>query len=205
LKIPLGFATRSLDSAWLDRMNSAGGYVRGNVVWACKAANCMKNDAGYDDFLALLVKLELNRTSPCRLECILIHPQAKLPSRTRPGDAGHDLYAVEDGTVPAGGMVLVSTGVQLATSSGVYYTIEGRSSLWMKGVVPCRGIIDAGYTGEVKVALTNVGHKEYNFSAGDRIAQIIIHHTHDCDIVCVEGFSDEYNERGQNGFGSTGK
>lgn len=142
---------------------------------------------------------------PVRLEVQLTTPLAKLPFRDRATDAGYDLYSIEDATVPPGRVVIISTGIKIAAPPGWYYTIEGRSSLKKIGVVPHRGIIDSTYCGEVIVRLMNFSEEPYVVSVGDRIAQILLHRQYDANFEMVEHFSPLYNQRGEKGFGSTGK
>lgn len=129
----------------------------------------------------------------------------KLPFRSRLTDAGYDLYAAEGAILRPGRSTMVKTGIIIAAPPGFYYTIEGRSSLWMKGIFPNRGIIDATYCGQVVVSLVNVTGEEFEVRCHDRIAQLILHRQYDANFVCVEEFSHQYNQRGKNGFGSTGK
>lgn len=129
----------------------------------------------------------------------------KLPFRGRLTDAGYDLYAAESAVLPPGRSTMVRTGIIIAAPPGFYYTIEGRSSLWMKGIFPNRGIIDATYCGQVVVSLVNMTGDNFDIKCHDRIAQLIIHRQYDANFVCVGQFSSQYNQRGKNGFGSTGK
>lgn len=140
-----------------------------------------------------------------RLEIRFIHPDAKLPFRSRPTDAGYDIYSVENVVLQPNSASIVKTGIEISCPPGFYYTIEGRSSLWMRGIFPNRGIIDSTYTGEVVVSLVNVNEDAYTVHKGDRIAQIILHRQYDAEFINVEDFSPEYNQRGTNGFGSTGR
>lgn len=139
-----------------------------------------------------------------RLEVQLIDDKAKIPFRKRNTDAGYDLYSIEDVAIKSGMSKIIRTGIKISCPPGFYYTIEGRSSLWIQGVFPNRGIIDATYTGEVVVSLVNVSEEPFKISCGDRIAQIILHKQYDADFVLVGSFSPEYSRRGINGFGSTG-
>jgi len=129
----------------------------------------------------------------------------KLPFRSRDTDAGYDLYAAENACIQPGRSKMIRTGIIIAAPPGFYYTIEGRSSLWMKGVHPHRGIIDATYCGQVVVSLVNVSGEEFHIQRHDRIAQIVLHKQYHAHFLCVEEFSPQYNQRGTNGFGSTGK
>lgn len=140
-----------------------------------------------------------------RLEVSITDPMAKLPYRNRTTDAGYDLYSVEDVDLPPGRATIVRTGIIIACPPGFYYTVEGRSSLWSKGIFPNRGIIDSTFTGELIVSLVNVTDNFFHISTGDRIAQILIHRQYDANFVIVDEFSEIYNQRGSEGFGSTGK
>lgn len=140
-----------------------------------------------------------------RLEVMLMHPNAKIPWRSRSTDAGYDLFSIEDTVLQPITSTMVATGIRLACPPGYYYTIEGRSSMWSKGVEPSRGIIDSTYCGDLYVSLTNWGRDTYQIRSGDRIAQILLHRQHDADIRIVQEFGPTYNQRGQAGFGSTGK
>jgi dUTP pyrophosphatase len=139
------------------------------------------------------------------LEIRHIHPDAITPTKARPTDAGYDIYAVEDIELPPATSTYVKTGVQISAPPGYYFTIDGRSSMWSKGVVPDRGIIDSTYTGELLVALYNRNITAYHVKKGDRIAQILLHRQLDANFNVVEQFSSLYNSRGTDGFGSTGR
>ncbi len=140
-----------------------------------------------------------------RLECQKVHRKAKYPFRKRTTDAGHDISSIQNVTIPRLGMANVHTGIIIVAPEGWYYTVEARSSLWTKNIMPYRGIIDATYTGELMVAMLNSSEVDYKVKVGDRIAQIILHQVHDFDLAPVKKFSPEYNQRGMAGFGSSGK
>lgn len=205
-KVDLEFGTTSLSSAWLERVDSNIGYLKDNVVWASKAMNAAKNNASEEEFLELLANIQNDIYSiPVRLECKKLDPNALLPSRSRSTDAGYDLYSIEDCVIDPQLTKNVATGIALACPPGYYYTIEGRSGLGLKGIIPFRGIIDAGYTNQVWVILTNKTHDPYTVHRGDRIAQICLHKINHADITEVINFSPEYDQRGQAGFGSSGR
>lgn len=144
-------------------------------------------------------------SKPVRLEVHRIHPDAKMPFRARPTDAGYDIASIENLDIPANCTRTVRTGIKIAAPPGWYYTIDGRSGLRLVGVEPDRGIIDATYCGEVVVSLVNSTSELYKVKKGQRIAQILLHRQYDADFVEVESFSSEYNQRGEKGFGSTGQ
>ncbi len=160
------------------------------------------------------------------LEVKLVHPQAKIPYRKRTTDASYDIYSVEDKELAPGCATIVHTGIHISAPPGYYYTIDGRSSLWLRGIEPNRGIIDATYTGEIIVSLVNFSPQSYlnriinkvlfllgssarvgpvyKIKSGDRIAQITLHKQYHASFKIVSEFSAEYNQRGVNGFGSSG-
>ena len=85
-----------------------------------------------------------------------LDPGAVLPSRAHAGDAGLDLYALEDSAVPAGEGRLLRTGIAVAVPAGHAGLICDRSSLAKRGLKTAGGVVDAGYRGEVGVMLWNI-------------------------------------------------
>ncbi len=140
-----------------------------------------------------------------RLECKLLHPEAKVPSRQRFTDCGLDLSTIESKEIKPGETVQFETGVALSAPPNYYYSIYGRSGLWRQGIVPIRGIIDSGFTVPLTVFLTNTSKDIYQVQKGDRIAQIILHKIEHSDITVVEEFSPLYKLRSEQSFGSSGR
>ena len=140
-----------------------------------------------------------------RLECKLLHSDAKLPFRKRTTDAGYDIYTIENQIVYARSYAKISTGIVVSPPDGYYLTIEGRSSLGIKGIVPFRGIIDGTYQGELLVTLINHSSKDYIVSVHDRIAQIILHEVNHADLCLISEFTPTFDGRLADGFGSSGK
>lgn len=102
-----------------------------------------------------------------------------LPAYAKPGDAGIDLLARIDAVIPpAGGRVLVPTGIAMALPAGHGGFLLPRSGLALKhGVTLLNspGLIDAGYRDEIKVLLVNLDpSQEYRVLRGDRIAQLVV-------------------------------
>ncbi len=139
------------------------------------------------------------------LECKILHPDAVIPNKKRFTDAGYDVSSVADYVLQGYGTISVDTGIALSAPPGYYYTVDGRSSLWSKGILPFRGIIDATYTGPLIVGLFNMTPNPYHIKKGDRIAQLILAPIIHADIRTVDEFSPRYNQRGNNGFGSSGR
>lgn len=141
-----------------------------------------------------------------RLECKLLCPDAKLPTKVRATDAGYDIYTVDSGIINPHTSKSFGTGLALTCPPGWYYSIAGRSGLFTKGIWPNVGTIDATYNGPLTVQLNNGSDTPYEVHKFDRVAQILLHRIHQVDIVIVDQFSAEYiSDRGTNGFGSSGR
>ena len=140
-----------------------------------------------------------------RIEALVKDIDGIIPHRSRATDAGYDAHSLIDVTISPGQIIDINTGVKMVAPQGVYFTVEGRSSLYRAGVVPFRGIIDAGYVGDLVITLMNVGSIDYFIKKGDRIAQMVPHRMVLIDIMEVDGISPDYDIRGTAGFGSSGK
>lgn len=131
---------------------------------------------------------------------------ALLPIRKSEKAAGYDVYSNEAVTLPplsASKSVLVSTGIAMTVPDGTYGQLAPRSGLSVKGIHVGAGVIDADYTGEVKVLLFNLSEKEITLEKHERIAQLIIKKIETPEVEEVEELG--VTERGEQGFGSTGK
>jgi dUTP diphosphatase len=131
-----------------------------------------------------------------------------LPRYARSGDAGADLVARTDVTLPPScGRRLVPTGMAVAIPPGYAGFVQPRSGLALRHGVTCLttpGLIDSGYRDEIAVLLVNTDPEApYEIRRGDRIAQLVIQPVEAADFVEVDGLSD--SERGLGGFGSTGR
>ena len=130
-----------------------------------------------------------------------------LPAYARPGDAGADLVAAQDVTIPpGGGRALVPTGVALAIPEGYAGFVLPRSGLALRHGITCLntpGLIDAGYRGEIKCLLVNTDPSEpYTVRRGDRIAQLVVMAVTQARFTAVDRL--EETERGEGGFGHSG-
>ena len=131
---------------------------------------------------------------------------ATAPTRAHSTDAGLDLYSLESATIPPGGRELVGTGVHVSIPPGYVGLVCPRSGLAHKQgltVLNAPGIIDAGYTGEIKVNLHNTGDEVFWAETGTRIAQLLIAPIADAHLVQVDSL--DTTERGDSGHGSTGR
>ena len=137
----------------------------------------------------------------------LLDANARLPARSKPGDAGADLRALEGGHLLPGQRALVRTGVSLEIPEGWYGRIAPRSGLAVRcGLDVMAGTIDSTFRGEIQVCLINLcngGPEEaFSWKAGDRIAQLIIEKCEPATFTEVAALGD--TARGANGFGSSG-
>jgi len=135
-----------------------------------------------------------------------IHEKAVVPKRANPGDAGFDLRAIGNWTIPPGQMAMIPIGLAIALPRGYVGLVCPRSGLSAKygiTITNAPGIIDSEYRGEIKVILHNNGSEDFLIDEGDRIAQLVVVLYLDMDPVEVSTLDE--TERGQGGFGSTGQ
>ena len=126
------------------------------------------------------------------------------PTRAHHWDAGYDLRTPHDVIVWDEDSIIVDTGVHAAIPAGHFGLVTNKSSLnFNRSVIVGEGVIDCGYTGSIKVKLYNLGDIRAVFKAGDGIAQLIIVPCAFPDIELVDEL--EPTERGDGGFGSTGR
>jgi dUTP pyrophosphatase len=142
------------------------------------------------------------------LQVRLLRPGAQAPARSRPGDAGFDLRAVEAFALEPGERAAVGTGVAIALPAGVAGLVVPRSGLAARhglSVVNGPGLIDPNYRGEVRVVLVNLGAEPFEGAAGDRIAQLLLVPYLAPEIVTVDALPPSPDDRGELGFGSSGR
>ena len=130
-----------------------------------------------------------------------------LPSYATTGSAGMDLHAAieEQLIIPAGGIVMVPTGIAIALPSGYECQVRSRSGLAAKSGVfalNAPGTIDSDYRGEIKVIRANFSKQDYIVQSQERIAQIVIAAYTIVEWNPVDELTE--TERGTGGFGSTG-
>ena len=142
---------------------------------------------------------------PLDVAAVRLDRELSLPAYAKPGDAGLDLRASEAVTLEPAGRKLVPTGLAVAIPDGHAGFVLPRSGLAMqKGVTVLNapGLIDSGYSGELKVLLINHGAEVVSIDRGERIAQLVIQPVAQARLVEVERLPD--SARGAGGFGSTG-
>ncbi len=133
----------------------------------------------------------------------------ELPFYATKGAAGMDLRAhlAEDLTIHPLERVAVPTGIAIGLPGEAYAAfIFARSGMALKHGITLPnavGVIDSDYTGEIKVALTNLGSEPFVIKNGDRIAQMVVMEITKAKFVPVDCL--DKTERGAGGFGSTGR
>lgn len=137
---------------------------------------------------------------------VKLDPGAKEPVRAHDADAGLDIFMpenTESRAVFPKGSITINTGVHVEIPEGYVGLLMSKSGLNVKNNLTGEGVIDAGYTGSIVVKLYNHGRERHTFHAGDKIIQLLIIkcETPDVEIVNAIGGMD----RGDNGFGSTGR
>ncbi len=153
---------------------------------------------------------------------IMLSENAIMPTRAYPWDAGLDLYTPIDCTVSPVktmlyydvgkrvwktetevGSLTIDTGVHIQIPEGYTGFIKSKSGLNVKHGLTADGVIDAHYTGSIAVKLYNHTNKPYQFKAGDKIAQLVILPCVMPPLELVDSL--EETDRGDGGFGSTGR
>jgi dUTP pyrophosphatase len=130
-----------------------------------------------------------------------------LPRYMTPKSAGMDICAaIEiDLVLEAGAIAMIPTGFAIAVPEGFEAQIRPRSGLAVNhgiGIINSPGTIDSDYRGEVKIAVINLGKKNYTFRRGDRIAQMVIKSVYQARLKVVEQLDETVRNTG--GFGHTG-
>lgn len=137
------------------------------------------------------------------LQVVIRDKNAKTPYRADEGSAGYDIYSIEEVTIHPNKRNKVRTGISITVPTGTYGRIAPRSSLALKGIDVCAGVVDRSYTGEVMVVLHNTGDEPYTVRVGDKIAQLLLEFISTPCVNIVEEL--EETKRGDGGFGSTGR
>ena len=132
-----------------------------------------------------------------------IHPEARLPVYSHPGDAGLDLFSVVDDVLRAGEAKPIPTGIQMAIPEGYVGLIWDKSGISLQGVHRLAGVVDSGYRGEVRVVMANLGREPFVVRQGMKIAQLLIQPVQTVEVVEAEEL--DVTPRGEGGFGSTGR
>ena len=135
-------------------------------------------------------------------------PHARMPTKGSAHAAGWDLYCLEETVVSFRSSVKIRTGLKVAIPEGYEGQVRARSSLGSKGLILPHsiGTIDADYRGELFVLMTWIGNGDsYKVKSGERIAQLVISPIPNVQFSEVEVGKLGDTERGEGGFGSTGR
>ena len=134
---------------------------------------------------------------------IILDKGAFKPEFAHKTDAGADLRSPVESVVPAHGSVVIDTGVHVEIPEGYVGMLKSKSGLNVKHNLIGEGVIDSGFMGSIRVKLYNLGDTDYQIQRGDKIIQLVIMPCVYCKFTEVEQFAD--SERGDGGFGSTGR
>lgn len=134
---------------------------------------------------------------------IMLEKWAEIPERGHKTDAGLDLKTPYSFTIEPHSSVVIDTGVHVELPRCTVGMLKSKSGLNLKGITS-EGVIDEGYTGSIRAKLYNHSSEKVEFKAGDKITQLVILPVYiPEDVICVDEL--ENTERGNNGFGSTGR
>lgn len=141
-----------------------------------------------------------------RIRVKKLREDAIVPHYNHEGDAGMDLYSVEDVILWPNEPVAVSTGLSIELPIGFVALVWDKSGLSLKeGIKTMAGVMDSNYRGEYKIVLLNTTSQYYYLDKGDKIAQLLIQPVMRAEVEELkEGEQLSETTRGANGFGSTG-
>lgn len=128
---------------------------------------------------------------------------AWIPERAHDTDAGLDLKSPINITVPARGSATIDTGVHVQLPPGTAGMLKSKSGLNVKYGITSEGVIDEGYTGSIVVKLYNHTLDDYHVNIGDKISQLVVLPVLTPGLEFVDALDG--GERGENGFGSSGR
>ena len=135
----------------------------------------------------------------------LLSTEALVPKKQHESDIGFDLSSIEEVLLPNNRVTLVHTGIAISLDEGIAGFVLPRSGLASKHqitLINSPGLIDPGYTGELKIPLINHSENDYTITKHERVAQLVLLNTENVSFEIVEDL--ESSERSTKGFGSTG-
>ena len=128
---------------------------------------------------------------------------AIMPTRAHAWDAGIDILTPYFFKLEAGSSFVIDSGVHVEIPEGYVGLLKSKSGLNVWNGILSEGVIDAGYEGSIRVKLYNHSENDYTFQRGDKITQLLIMPVETPALKQVDKIKG--SERGDNGFGSTGK
>ena len=133
-----------------------------------------------------------------------LYDDAILPKYAHEGDAGIDIFSYEEYVLKPNERKVFKTGISTSFPQGYVALIWDRSGNAAKrGLKTMAGVIDCGYRGEWGIVLLNTSNEEHHIKKGDKIAQCLIQPIINANINEVENL--DLSDRGEKGFGSTGR
>lgn len=134
---------------------------------------------------------------------IKLDPDATMPTRAHTTDAGLDLYAAENVRIWPHSWKAVETGVHVAIPKGYVGLLTSKSGLMRHNGLTCRGTIDSGYTGTIQAVMFNHSDVHVQIPKGNKVTQLVILPIITPELELVDEL--EETDRGDGGFGSTGR
>ena len=134
---------------------------------------------------------------------VMLENGAFMPEKAYELDAGFDIRTPRDVLINGVASVTIDTGVHIEIPKGYVGFLKSKSGLNVKHNLTGEGVIDSGFTGSIVVKLYNNGYELHNFNKGDKIIQLVILPIPDVELNLVDSLTE--TERGNNGFGSTGR
>lgn len=134
---------------------------------------------------------------------IMLDAGAYMPVRAHATDAGLDIRSMVNKKVPARGSAVFHTGIHIQLPPNTAGVMVSKSGLNIKQGITSSGLIDEGYTGEIVVKLYNHTENAYMVEAGDKISQLVVLPCYYVDLELVDDLDE--SDRGENGFGSSGR
>lgn len=135
---------------------------------------------------------------------VVLDKNAIMPEKAHAIDAGFDIFTPQKLVIPFGRSVVVDTGVHIAIPEGYVGFLKSKSGLNVRNGLVTEGVIDSGYTGSIRVRILNTNFSGvYTFNKGEKITQLVILPIPYVELRQVEELPT--TERGNNGFGSTGR
>lgn len=135
-----------------------------------------------------------------------LHELAVIPEYKTSGSSGMDLSSVEEITINPFERKLVPTGLAIQLEQGYEAQIRPRSGTSIKHgltLINCVGTVDSDYCGQIFIPMVNISNEPYTIQVGERVAQMVIAEYTKVELEVVNEL--EETERGEGGFGSTGK
>lgn len=172
-----------------------------------KCSGCVLD--GYDGCALMNIAPECWRFPRTKVDAanalpVQLDEGAFMPERAHSTDAGLDLRSPLDVLIPcSGGSAIIDTGVHIQLPPNTVGMLKSKSGLNVKYGITSEGVIDCGYNGSIAVKLYNHSDTAYQVKRGDKISQLVILPVLYLTPVQVDKI--EGGERGDNGFGSTGR